>query len=92
MNCGICFVPIPVLAVVAPACSDDSAAPSVASLDDSLLAYAACMRDTGIDMHDPDRASGMIDPGDIDAAGFDAADAACKHHLAAFGISEIESS
>jgi len=59
-------------------------------MEDSFLAYAACMRDNGVDMPDPDFSSGMIDLGDVGAADFEAADAACKHHLATLGMSEIE--
>ncbi len=59
-------------------------------MEDSLLAYAACMRDNGVDMPDPDLSSGMIDLGDVGAADFESADAACNHHLATLGMSEIE--
>ena len=59
-------------------------------MEDSLLAYAGCMRDNGVDMPDPDFSSGMIDLGDVGEAEFEAADAACKHHLASLGLSEVE--
>ena len=58
-------------------------------MEDSFLAYAACMRDNGVDMPDPDFSSGMIDLGGAIDSTFEAADAACKHHLAMFGVSEI---
>ena len=59
-------------------------------MEDSFLAYAACMRDNGVDMPDPDFSSGMIDLGGALDSDFEAADAACRYHLAALGLSEIE--
>lgn len=68
----------------------NSAPVDTTEIEDTFLAYAACMRDNGVDMPDPDFSSGMIDLGGAIDGDFEAADAACKHHLAALGLSEIE--
>lgn len=68
-----------------------NAPPSDATeFEDAFLAYAECMRDNGVDMPDPDFASGMIDLGDVGSDSFEAADATCKPHLAVLGLSDIQ--
>ena len=58
--------------------------------EDTLLEYTQCMRANGYDMPDPDLSSGsgMIDLGSGEGDEFEAADAECRHLLAALGISE----
>ena len=60
-------------------------APDMTGIEDDFLAYAACMRDNGVDMPDPDFSSGVIELGG-DEAEFEAADAACRHHISNFVI------
>ena len=60
-------------------------APDMTGIEDDFLAYAACMRDNGVDMPDPDFSSGVIELGG-DEAEFEAADAACRHHISNFII------
>jgi len=71
--------------IVAPS----GAGPPV-DLEDSLLAYAQCMRSHGVDMPDPDLSSagGMIDLGSTDGEEFEAADNECRPLLANLGLSE----
>ena len=63
-------------------------APDMTGIEDDFLAYAQCMRDNGVDMPDPDFSSGggMIELGAGDEAEFEAADAACRHHISNFII------
>ena len=68
----------------------NASATDMTEMEDSLLAYAECMRSNGVDMPDPDFSSGMIDLGDVGSDDFEAADAACRHHLAVLGLSDIE--
>ena len=57
-------------------------------IEDTLLAYAECMRANGVDMPDPELSSGggVIDLGAIGGEAFEAADAACSPLLADLGI------
>jgi hypothetical protein len=67
-----------------------NAAPGgTAAIEDTLLEYAACMRDNGIDMPDPDLDGngGVIDLGDVAGSEYEIADAACNHLLADLGLS-----
>jgi len=59
-------------------------------LEDSLLAYAQCMRSHGVDMPDPDLSSngGIIDLGARDGEEFEAADKECRPILAELGLFE----
>lgn len=65
-----------------------AAAPDVTGIEDDFLAYAACMRENGVDMPDPDFSSGggVIELGVGNEAEFEAADAACRHHISNFII------
>lgn len=66
-----------------------NAAPGGATeFEDALLEYAACMRDNGVDMPDPDLDGngGIIDLGASSEGDFEAADAACKHLLSGLGL------
>ncbi len=56
--------------------------------EDVLLEYAACMRDNGVDMPDPDLNGngGLIDLGDMSGDDFEAADGACNHLLSDLGL------
>jgi hypothetical protein len=64
--------------------------PGADEFEDQLLEYAACMRENGVDMPDPDLSGNggvVIDlgsggPGDTD---FEAADEACRHLFGGFG-------
>jgi len=62
--------------------------PDFNEFEDQLLEYAACMRDNGVDMADPDLSGAggmiemMIDPTD---PVFEAADQECRGILAGFG-------
>lgn len=62
-------------------------APDMTGIEDDFLAYAACMRENGVDMPDPDFSSGggMIELGGNEAE-FEAADAACRHLISNFVI------
>ena len=59
-------------------------------LEDSLLAYAQCMRSHGVDMPDPDLSSngGVTDLGERDGEEFEAADKECRPILAELGLLE----
>lgn len=59
-----------------------------AQIEDMFLAYAACMRENGVDMPDPDFSSdgGVIDLGATGGDEFEAADEACRPLLADLGI------
>ena len=60
-------------------------APDMTGIEDDFLAYAACMRENGVDMPDPDFSSGVIELGGNEAE-FEAADAACRHLISNFVI------
>ncbi|ONK13461.1 hypothetical protein [Streptomyces sp. MP131-18] len=53
---------------------------------DAMREFAACMRENGIDVPDPDPAAGL-EPGAVDPAapGYDAALEACQEHLDGMG-------
>ena len=63
-------------------------APDMTGIEDDFLAYAACMRDNGVEMPDPDFSSdgGIVELGAGDEAEFEAADAECRHLISNFII------